>query len=60
MGAKSDPRGQRIGIMQKRPCEWYVTSQQQGATYFVEDMRIRKLIEITYPRSGISKVIIRK
>ncbi|MDP2670356.1 MAG: hypothetical protein Q8O99_05445 [bacterium] len=46
--------------MQKRPCEWYVTSQQQGATYFVEDMRIRKLIEITYPRSGISKVIIRK
>lgn len=51
MGAKSDPRGQRIGVMQKRHSEWYVSSQNQGAAYFVEDIRIRRLIEKTYFRS---------
>lgn len=29
MGAKADPRGQRVGIMQKWASEWYVTSQAQ-------------------------------
>ena len=29
MGAKADPRGLRIGIMQKWASEWYVTSQAQ-------------------------------
>lgn len=60
MGAKADPRGQRVGIMQKWASEWYVTSQAQWASYFVEDMRVRALIEKTYPRSGISKIILRK
>ncbi len=60
MGAKTDPRGQRVGIMQKWASEWYVTSQAQWASYFVEDMRVRALIETTYPRSGISKIIVRK
>lgn len=60
MGAKADPRGQRVGIMQKWASEWYVTSQAQWAAYFVEDMRVRALIEKTYPRSGISKTIVRK
>lgn len=60
MGAKADPRGQRVGIMQKWASEWYVTSQAQAASYFVEDMRVRALVETVYPRSGVSKVIVRK
>jgi small subunit ribosomal protein S3 len=60
MGAKADPRGQRVGIMQKWASEWYVTSQAQAAAYFVEDMRVRALVETTYARAGISKVIVRK
>ena len=60
MGAKADPRGQRVGVMQKWSSEWYVTSQNHAASYFVEDMRIRNLVEKVYTRSGISKVIVRK
>lgn len=60
MGAKADPRGLRVGIMQKWPSEWYVSSQAQAAAYFVEDMRVRALVEKVYPRSGVSKVIVRK
>jgi small subunit ribosomal protein S3 len=60
MGGKADPRGQRVGIMQKWASEWYVTSQAQAATYFVEDMRVRALVEQVYPRAGVSKVIVRK
>ena len=60
MGAKADPRGLRIGIMQKWASEWYVASQAKVATYFVEDMRVRALVEQVYVRAGISKVIVRK
>lgn len=60
MGAKADPRGLRVGIMQKWSSEWYVGSQSQQANYFVEDMRVRVAVETTYPRAWISKVILRK
>lgn len=51
MGAKADPRGLRVGSMQKWPSEWYVNSQSQAAAYFVEDMRVRALVETVYPRA---------
>ncbi len=60
MWQKVDPRGFRVGITQKRPCEWFVTSQQAWANFFVEDIKIRELIEKFYFRSAIAKVVIRK
>ncbi len=60
MGQKVDPRGFRVGVMQPWPCEWYAVTQKQGAQFFVEDIKIRELIEKVYPRAGISKVVIRK
>lgn len=49
-----------MGITQSRPCEWFATSQKQSAQFFVEDVKIRELVESFYTRVGISKVIIRK
>jgi len=60
MGQKVDPRGHRMGTFKKRPSEWFVTTQQQGADFFVEDIKIRELVEKFYFRIGISKVVIRK
>lgn len=60
MWQKIDPRWHRIGIMKKRPCEWYSHNQNQSSQFFVEDLEIRKLVETFYFRSAISKVVIRK
>lgn len=60
MWSKIDPRGHRIGIMKQRPCEWYSTTKSQWAQYFVEDLKIRELIEDFYYRTAIAKVVIRK
>lgn len=49
-----------MGITQKWSSEWFVTTQMQGAAYFVEDVKIREFIDSFYFRAGISKVIIRK
>lgn len=46
--------------MRSWPCEWYAKTKQQAADFFVEDIKIREFIEKFYPRSGISKVVIRK
>ncbi|USN56508.1 MAG: 30S ribosomal protein S3 [Candidatus Peribacteria bacterium] len=60
MGQKSHPIGMRVGIMKSWPCEWFAKTKDQSADFFVEDIQIRRLIEKTFPRSGIAKVIIRK
>jgi len=60
MWQKMDPRGFRVGLTQKRPSEWFARSSGQGANFFVEDVKIRELIEKFYFRSAISKIVIRK
>gem|GEM_PF-800609 len=60
MGQKCHPLGMRVGIIKSRPSEWFAKTKKQGSDFFVEDIKIRRLIEKTYPRSGIAKVVIRK
>ncbi len=60
MWSKIDPRGHRIWIMKNRPCEWYSHSQNQSSAFFVEDLKIRELVDTHYYRTAIAKVVIRK
>ena len=60
MWQKVNPMWMRVGIMKSWPCEWIGKSQKAGADFFVEDIEIRRFIEKSFPRSWISKVIIRK
>jgi small subunit ribosomal protein S3 len=46
--------------MKSWPAEWFPKTKRGGADFFVEDIKIRKFIDETFPRSGISKVVIRK
>jgi ribosomal protein S3 len=50
----------RVGIVKSWPCEWFGKTKRAGADFFVEDIKMRDLIEKTFNRSGITKVIIRK
>ena len=50
----------RVGIMKSWPSEWFAKTQRQGADFFIEDIQIRTFIEKSFPRAGISKVVIRK
>ncbi|MFA7298735.1 MAG: 30S ribosomal protein S3 [Candidatus Absconditabacterales bacterium] len=60
MGSKANPIGMRVGIMKSRPSEWFAKHRRTGADFFVEDIKMRKFVDDTFGRSGISKVIIRK
>lgn len=60
MSSKAHPIGLRVGIMKSRPSEWFAKQQRTGADFFVEDIKMRKLVDDTFPRAGISKVVIRK
>ncbi|PJA49107.1 MAG: 30S ribosomal protein S3 [candidate division SR1 bacterium CG_4_9_14_3_um_filter_40_9] len=60
MGQKVNPIGMRVGITKSRPCEWFNKTKRTGTDFFVEDIKIRNFIEKTFPRSGISKVVVRK
>ena len=50
----------RVGIMKSWPSEWFAKTRRQGADFFVEDIKIRNFIDASFPRAGISKVIVRK
>lgn len=60
MWQKIDPRGHRVWVMKSRPCERFSSSKNQSAQFFVEDIKIRELIESFYFRAAIAKVVIRK
>jgi small subunit ribosomal protein S3 len=60
MGQKVNPVGMRVGIMKSRPSEWFAKTKRQGSDFFVEDIQIRNFIDVSFPRAGISKVVIRK
>ena len=46
--------------MKSWPAEWFPKRKRTGSDFFVEDIKIRAFIDKTFPRSGISKVVIRK
>jgi len=60
MGQKVDPRGFRAGITKSWSSEWFARTRSQGAQFFVEDIQIRILVDKTFTRSGIAKIVIRK
>jgi len=60
MWSKAHPIGMRVWIMKSRPAEWFAKYKRTGADFFVEDIKIRKFVDDTFGRSGISKVVIRK
>lgn len=60
MWSKANPIGMRVWIMKSRPSEWFAKHRRTGADFFVEDIKMRKFVDDTFGRSGISKVIIRK
>ena len=60
MASKSNPIGMRVWIMKSRPAEWFAKYKRTGADFFVEDIKMRKFVDDTFGRSGISKVVIRK
>ena len=60
MWSKAHPIGMRVGIMKSRPSEWFAKYKRTGADFFVEDIKMRKFVDDTFGRSGISKVVIRK
>ncbi len=60
MWSKAHPIGMRVWIMKSRPAEWFAKYKRTGADFFVEDIKMRKFVDDTFGRSGISKVVIRK
>ncbi len=60
MWSKAHPIGLRVGIMKSRPAEWFAKYKRTGADFFVEDIKMRKFVDDTFGRAGISKVVIRK
>jgi len=46
--------------MKSWPAEWFAKTRMIGADFFVEDIKLRNFIDKFFPRSGISKVVIRK
>lgn len=60
MGQKVNPVGMRVGIMKSWPSEWFPKTRRQGADFFVEDIKLRAFIEKSFPRAGISKIVVRK
>lgn len=60
MWQKAHPIGLRVGIIKSWPTEWFAKTKSQSAQFFVEDVKIRALVDTFYHRSWVAKVIIRK
>ncbi len=60
MWQKANPVWMRVGVVKSWPCEWFGKTRAMWSDFFVEDIEIRRYIEKTFPRTAISKVVIRK
>lgn len=60
MWQKVNPIWMRVWIMKSWPAEWFAKTKMASADFFVEDIKLRNFIDKTFPRVGISKVVIRK
>ena len=63
MGQKVNPTGFRLGITTDHRSKWFADSSKPGqryADFVAEDIQIRKMIEKTLERAGISRVNIER
>ncbi|OKL46025.1 30S ribosomal protein S3 [Boudabousia marimammalium] len=63
MGQKVNPTGFRLGITTDHRSHWFSDSTQKGQTYadyVAEDVAIRRMLDETLQRSGISRVDIER
>ncbi len=60
MWQKAHPIGLRVGIIKSWLSERHSKWKRQNSDFFIEDMKLRAMIEDFYPRSGISRIVIRK
>ena len=63
MGQKVNPTGFRLGITTDHRSKWFADSTKAGqryADFVAEDIQIRKMIEKTLDRAGISRVNIER
>lgn len=60
MWQKVDPRGLRVWVTKSRASERIAKNKAQSSDFFVEDINLRKEVELAFPRVGISKTVIRK
>ena len=60
MWQKAHPVGLRVWVIKSRTSERHAKDKKQNAEFFVEDIKLRRLVDSFYKRAGISKVVIRK
>lgn len=60
MWQKAHPIGLRVGIVKSWLSERHSKWKRQNSDFFIEDMKLRALIEEFYPRAGISRLVVRK
>jgi small subunit ribosomal protein S3 len=63
MGQKVNPRGYRLGITTDFKTNWYSDSHAVGerySDYVAEDVKVRKLLEKSLMRAGVSKIQIER
>ncbi|HOT89325.1 MAG TPA: 30S ribosomal protein S3, partial [Bacteroidales bacterium] len=58
MGQKANPIGNRLGIIRGWDSNWY--GGNNYATKLVEDVKIRKYLNVRLAKAGISKIIIER
>ena len=60
MGKKMNPIWMRVGIVKSWSSEWFAKNKKQTREFFLEDNKVRKIVDDYYKRSWIAKVVIRK
>ncbi len=60
MWQKVNPIGFRVWITKSWASEWYAKDKAQSSKFFIEDIKMRQLVETTFPRSWISKIVVRR
>jgi len=60
MWQKVNPVWFRVGITKSWASERYAKDKSQSSAFFLDDIKMRNFIEKTFPRSGISKIVVRR
>lgn len=60
MGQKTNPIGNRLGIIRGWESNWYGGNDREYAAKVVEDEKIRKYLRARLPKGGISKMVIER